>query len=268
MEKEEPYKCARVTCGAWYFDGRSRTAARQPFSGPLGLESCKGAFGKREEFLSGPSESMQEECYASDWVCLVPWLVTRLNVADDPTRSCRIREASALSFRAKLSQKQIQLLHSAQLARWISNWLRLIILPLCFSQPAAIQSASSTSQEGSSISPWIFGFSSLGQICRDSFSALWTSGFWIFLFLAPLVLCAVVCWIGSSCPRVAKAPYGLLWILLLFWILLLGASLVDAMEPRTELEMGRATKRAGVNLIATRVAWTGARSCLMTPGAG
>ena len=54
--------------------------------------------------------------------------------------------------------------------------------------------------------------------------------------------------VGRSCPNVKGAPGRL------FWILIFGFWVAEAMVPQTALEKGRAERRAGNNLIATRVA--------------
>ena len=69
---------------------------------------------------------------------------TRLNVADDPTRRAPVRKPVEKSLLRAASQKEIQALHSCQLSRWASNWLRLCLL-LALSPVNAAASLSSAS---------------------------------------------------------------------------------------------------------------------------
>ena len=176
---------------------------------------------------------------------------TRLNIADDPTRWVPVRSPVPLSVREGLSQQQIQLLHSCQLSRWASNWLRLCILLLLLQSPAQ-------AQHSDGFSFWTFPESRLsvtldfdrlyGHLLSMSWTFVWTFLDGIFpLVLALGVSYMVVGWVVTSCP-VQRAPYRLLWILIF------GLSLADAMEPLTSLERSRAERRKGIELVATRVA--------------
>ena len=176
---------------------------------------------------------------------------TRLNIADDPTRRVPVRSPVPLSVRKGLSQQQIQLLHSCQLSRWASNWLRLCILLLLLQSPAQ-------AQHSDGFSFWTFPESRLsvtldfdrlyGHLLSMSWTFVWTFLDGIFpLVLALGVSYMVVGWVVTSCP-VQRAPYRLLWILIF------GLSLADAMEPLTSLERSRAERRKGIELVATRVA--------------
>ena len=103
---------------------------------------------------------------------------------------------------------------------WISTALTLA---------SAFGSAVSSDRGLVSVCHWILEFGFLCQV------------------LAPFVWFVVLSFPSWSCPVGRKAPLRSLWILV-------GFSFAEAMVPQTAVERGRAERREGTNLIATRVA--------------
>ena len=75
---------------------------------------------------------------------------TRLNVADDPTRDVSQRLFSRLSISKHLDFATLQALHALQFPRFISGWLRLVILLGCM--PSTLHAFPATVEITSSIS--------------------------------------------------------------------------------------------------------------------
>ena len=252
-------------------------AADLPDSRCLGLldsRVAKGALAKGRSSSTG----LQKTCKKSAAIqlafglypgwCFAP---TRLNVADDPTRRCALRSPSLLCITKKLSAAQLQAVHSHLLSRWAANWSRLVILLIICQSPSEATSTLLPDQKPN----WISDLASAGSLLRvflvalldfeppsidlpalPSFNIsspqpylLWTLCIGLVtIFLASCGSVGLRGSFGRGCPSVKGAPGRLLWILICgFWV-------ADAMAPQTALERGRAERRSGNNLIATRVA--------------
>ena len=249
------------------------------FVGLLDSRVAKGALAKGRS----ASRALQAVCRRSlalqvafglypGW-CFAP---TRLNVADDPTRRVRLRRKSDCSILTGCSDREVQALHATQLKRFAANWVRLVIL-LFSIQPAPahdVQPPSTCCQTGTSPLPrpdvrqlwtwtfdWIFAVSHQVVLWiftpRPDSSGLWffegrlEVAEWIPQHLSSVwILCvwfAVMCWVCVSVSVPKGAPSRFLWTLVVF------LSAAFAMEPSSKLETERAQRRAGIDLVATRV---------------
>ena len=66
-------------------------------------------------------------CVAAGIYFTLPFVPTRLNTADDPTRDREVRQAWSIPRLGGLSNEDIQCLRSLpKLRRWASNWVRLV----------------------------------------------------------------------------------------------------------------------------------------------
>ena len=77
---------------------------------------------------------------------------TRLNVSDDPTRDCYIREPSLHGFSDLLTVPEIQMLHASAVNRPLAGWIRLVILVSLFLPSSAASATDRLFDFGSSFS--------------------------------------------------------------------------------------------------------------------
>ena len=146
---------------------------------------------------------------------------TRLNVADDPSRSVALRSPAIYSILDFLDLSSISIIHSHGLSRCAAGWLRLYVLLSCVTSCSAL------------------------SYCPPVPSGLWISCCGSLLSL--LVVCHCSEWLGSLrlVPRKRHSLVGL--------IFLLAFVSGSAMEPANEVERQRAVLRHSVDLHASRV---------------
>eukprot|EP00435_Cladocopium_sp_Y103_P010558 s305_g2.t1 len=125
---------------------------------------CRGALTKGRS----PSRALQPGlkrlgaiCVAADLYPCWGFCPTRLNTADDPTRSVEIREATQHAFRSTISKRLKTRLIAGGFRRFAANWIRLVLLAQSVFQGGAMSVSSvitangfAWASNGFELSPW------------------------------------------------------------------------------------------------------------------
>ena len=186
---------------------------------------------------------------------LFPGLVfapTRLNVADDPSRSAPLRESAEFSLLPALHRDDVRRLNALRFSRPAAGWIRLtlLILTIQLHPSSAEPSFAWTSTVSQSLWTWFRHFG----------SAIDSLGFSLSLLPLAFVLFSAFGLVSSFLRswRPLRFGCGSRYVPCKFALsLLIVLSLVGqpiAMEPTSGLEQQRAEQRSGVELVATRVA--------------
>ena len=181
---------------------------------------------------------------------------TRLNVADDPTRSVDLRQSSPHAILDYLKLDDALILHGHALRRPFANWLRLVILAYCCELSAAGTSVYSRFQSTLKLSDSqesvVFGFLGMPSAWISGF---WTHGFrglflvcWLgWIFAVSLVGCALLCWGCSTRSGLPKRFF-------LALVLVVACSHGDGapLRPEGQAESFRAERRATTEILPER----------------
>ena len=101
---------------------------------------CRGALTKgrsASRALQPGLRRLGALCVTADLYPAWNFCPTRLNTADDPTRSVDLRSPALLSFVGRIPKDRLQSMSRAGLRRFAANWVRLVILAqLCLSTEA------------------------------------------------------------------------------------------------------------------------------------
>ena len=183
---------------------------------------------------------------------LFPGLVfapTRLNLSDDPTRSVPLRKPAGMSLLPHLHRDDVKRLNALRFSRPASGWIRLTLLVL------VLQFQTSAANPLLHIHPpalslWIWFIYGLGFLCGLSLMLS------LFRFNQIFCLGHVSLCLRSWRPHKDKRKISFVpcsFALRCLIVLSLCRPLF-AMEPLSRVELQRAEKRSGVELVATRVA--------------
>ena len=206
---------------------------------------------------------------------------TKLNVADDPSRSVEVRQSSEHSILEVVSLEEARDMHMRKLPRFAANWVRLLILVTLlvpseglevaiignpdhfdFARPPAPESAISFCSQPPSVLP----FTALSTITSGILAFLSFPpqlAFVVQLGLAITIIPAALlisCWVLLLIPpeKLARSmqPLGpLKLVVLISCFAMVGAPMV----PENREELDRAEKRSTIRLQADRVVLTQTR---------
>ncbi len=205
------------------------------------LSDSKVAIGSIAKGRS-PSFMLQRQCQVAGALQIASGLYpsfnfapTRLNVADDPSRSASIRKAEGASLTSRLPTDALHFLHHHRFARFASGWIRLVLL-LIFPQV----SDAAFFHEAYPVRFWTSLVS----------GSVYLVGLFVFGFACLVWTCWFVLSVFSNLRHIG--PLGVVAFVTL-------VAPAAAMEPATGAERARAIARTAINLEATRTVRTETR---------
>ena len=148
---------------------------------------CRGALTKgrsASRALQPGLRRLGALCVTADLYPAWNFCPTRLNTADDPTRSVALRSPVELSLLTKVSEENLQVLASGGFKRFAANWIRLVLLAHLFLPVSAMKACDG-------LMPWILTISasqaaellpvvSVGVLGLLGFVCLFSVSAWIF----------------------------------------------------------------------------------------
>ena len=227
---------------------------------------AKGSHAKGRSSANALMPSLQKAAAIQVACGLYPSLgfaPTKLNVADDPTRDVPLRETDGLCISELLPLDCVADLHSFGLSKFAARWVRLVVL---VGLSTGADAAAALSSDDSSEDFWTLDFSSVASAAQSLFGLCQSCAFAFGLCLLCFVLCSPV-----SSPQGGR--FGSSWTFLFIAQLILAFGERNGfhgmqplplalfltpchgmpLAPQTAEELGRAERRASVNLAADRV---------------